>query len=142
MNHILTSIVCLEMFADDLHYRSTGEAFYGLHLLADRIKDGYKGKIDELRECYYIGELATLPPKTSSTYSDAITMYNHEIEDNAEDGNKIALLRVHKSATYLLNLIEQFKRDNEGLTSGTIAILDSISTATLTAIALVERSMR
>ena len=50
MNEVLSMIVAVQILCDDLHYRSKGNSFYALHLLADRVKDGLDKDLDDFLE--------------------------------------------------------------------------------------------
>lgn len=139
---IMEQINCVKMLADDLHYRSKGEAFYALHLLADRIRDSLKDYSDKFNECYFMGEVMSLPPKTRIIYENAIIMYKEiesEFPETADNSNGVLISRLMVALNNLKCGIEECSETN-GLLSGSKAIIDSLSEDTLTAIALLNAS--
>lgn len=145
MNEILAYIVAIQILADDLHYESKGPAFYSLHLLADRVKEGLNEDIDALKESFYLGELRAIPPKTDETYAEANALvYNIrqsiKIDGTISSDNVIGH-RLKNALNLLTHKIEDLKNREENLMSGTVAILDGISQKMLIASGLLERTL-
>lgn len=125
MNKILSHLSCIEILADDLHYRASGPAFYATHLLADVVKKPVGGFMDDLRETYWLGELGALPPQTDVTFEDAASIAKSirlriTVPDNRE-------LEALKDALNILAHVVEEEKTNSSLLSGTVSILDAIS---------------
>lgn len=144
MNELLSLIVAVKILSEDLHYRSKGTAFYALHILADKVKEGLDGTMDELRESYYMGDRMQEPPCTCEIYSDAIARVNsvrNNILCDGIDMNKCLVLRLKDAVHTLFCYIETLKSSNvENMTSGTIAILDNLSASMTVKHGLLDRT--
>ena len=62
IKELLGIMIAVKWLCLQMHYEANGTAFYALHLLADRIKDGMDGKMDALRESYFLGFNNKFPP--------------------------------------------------------------------------------
>jgi DNA-binding ferritin-like protein len=56
---ILLSII--EGLATDLHYNASGPSFYGMHLMADRVREPIHGFIDSIIEVAFLGNGLAAP---------------------------------------------------------------------------------
>lgn len=142
MQELMSMLVASQVLARDLHYESKGNSFYGLHLLADRCKDGIDDFLDRIRECYYLGELKTIPPCECAVLSDAIALVNNARQSvTIVDGmnNTALVLRLAGMCANIIGKIESLKSDNTYL-SGTISILDAIGQKMQENFALLDRS--
>lgn len=62
INKLICYLLAIANFAKDIHYTCKGEAFYGKHLLADRIQDDLYDFIDRIKETCLLGnEVLPLP---------------------------------------------------------------------------------
>lgn len=62
INKLICYLVAIQNFAKDIHYSCGGDAFYGKHLLADRIYDGLDAFIDGIKETCLLGnDILPLP---------------------------------------------------------------------------------
>lgn len=62
INKLICYLVAIQNFAKDIHYSCGGDAFYGKHLLADRIYDGLDTFIDGIKETCLLGnDILPLP---------------------------------------------------------------------------------
>lgn len=134
MMELLANILTVTYLSNDIHYRSRGANFYGMHLLADRVKD-FGSAADDIKEAYYMGFLKTDPPLDTEIAYAA--------------GEEYALLckcddcmacRLVSALTRTICLVEDAKRE-EGLPAGVHAILDAVSQHALVSRALVERTI-
>lgn len=66
INTLICYLLAIANFAKDIHYNCKGEAFYGKHLLADRIQDGLYDFIDGIKETCLLGN--DILPLPSSEY--------------------------------------------------------------------------
>lgn len=61
INQLICYLVAIANFSKDIHYTCRGEAFYGKHLLADRIQDGLYDFVDQIKEtCLLSNEIEPL----------------------------------------------------------------------------------
>ena len=80
INTLIAYLIAIANFAKDIHYTCRGEAFYGKHLLADRIQDGLYNFVDQIKEtcllgneieplnsCDYLLQAANLIPKLTNS---------------------------------------------------------------------------
>ena len=137
MNNLLSILAAVEMLADDLHYRSGGEAFYALHVLADVCKKDIGSFIDSLKEKYFMGELKTVPPCDCDTYEAAIALVRETVNGIGGDNRNLSLiLRLREMCARAIGQIEELKKIQ--LLSGTTSILDEISSRMQTNYALLD----
>ena len=62
INKLICYLIAIQNFAKDIHYSCGGDAFYGKHLLADRIYDGLDDFIDGIKETCLLGnDILPLP---------------------------------------------------------------------------------
>ncbi len=126
MADLLSALYCVEILADDLHYRSRGADFYGNHLLADRVKEHIPWDIDGLRETYWLGEKGMNPPRTDESMS-AAAENAHTIRQGVlvEDGKSLreCLLAALAMADTKVGEVKA----SGGFTDGTGAVLDNIA---------------
>lgn len=144
MNEVLVMIEAIKILCDDLHYRSKGNSFYALHLLADKVKDGLDETLDELREAYYLGEKTVEPPCTCEILANAISRVDAIRKNIVCDGidmNKCLVIRLKDAVHNLFCYIETVKEtEKSNMTSGTVSIIDGLSAKMLTAHGLLDRS--
>lgn len=61
-NQLIIYLLAIQNYAKDLHYSVYGEAFYGMHLFADRIYDPIADFIDDIKEkCLLFEQKEPLP---------------------------------------------------------------------------------
>lgn len=63
MLDILARLTAIQQYAKDIHYTATGDQFYAVHLLADRVADGLDDFSDSIKETHYLGG-GELPPQS------------------------------------------------------------------------------
>lgn len=66
INQLICYLIAIANFAKDIHYTCRGEAFYGKHLLADRIQDGLYDFVDQIKETCLLGN--EIEPLESGEY--------------------------------------------------------------------------
>lgn len=66
INQLICYLIAIANFAKDIHYACRGEAFYGKHLLADRIQDGLYDFVDQIKETCLLGN--EIEPLESGEY--------------------------------------------------------------------------
>lgn len=131
---VLASMLRVNWAAHDLHYRAHGEAFYALHLLADKVDFGTAE--DDLKEAYYLGQAESLPPTDEDIVEQAVLHVRHVGETNAE-----LVANLMNACKYCMYSIEDAKRI-PGLMAGVHAILDGVSQNLLTVSGLCARTLK
>lgn len=133
VKELLVRITMIEWEAKDLHYRSSGEQFYALHLLADMAN--FSSEKDSLIEAYYLGEEGSLPPT-----SKEIALAASEGAYNPSEGDGSVLVSsLQDSCSYALYAAESAKRKVRF--AGTHAVIDNISQKLLVLNGLLKRTM-
>lgn len=120
MLNVLATMRVTEWVAKDLHYRSCGLEFYGLHLLADKVNFG--SAEDDLKEAYYLRYEEDVPTEAEIAAS-AIAMYNDIAAHHDERQMARGLV---EACSAVIVAVEEAKR-TPGLLAGIHAILDGIS---------------
>lgn len=131
---VLESMLRVKWAAHDLHYRAHGEAFYALHLLADKVDFG--SAEDDLKEAYYLGQMESLPPLDEEIVSGALKPARVIVDTNI--ALVTDLMNACKDCMYF---IEEAKRI-PGLMAGVHAILDGVSQNLLTVSGLCARTLK
>lgn len=103
INSLICFLIAIQNFCKDIHYNSKGEAFYGKHLLADRVQDNISDYIDRIKEVCILGKGEnTLPSWEYLTQATGlIPQINPEDKENFKS---LANLIV-----YVLSLIEEME---------------------------------
>ena len=144
MEELISMMICVQILADDLHYRSHNLNFYANHLLADRVKDGLDSDIDALKESYWLGELKGVPPHDERFMEKGIELakaIRGQAFTEGNESNSFGLMFcVRDAADKIIHKIEEMKRTEEFM-SGTVALLDGISQKMLVAYGLIDRSV-
>jgi len=142
---VMADFKAIWMAAKDLHYNAKGDAFYGVHLLADMVADTEKF-FDDLAEVYYLGEKGVPPPKMRHVMKAALNeeKYSQESADkvSAEEGADLTNLLVKRlmaACRITLADIEKAKT-MPGLLAGTHAVLDEASRKLLVDIGLLAQT--
>lgn len=64
INTIIAHLIAIANYAKDIHYNCKGEAFYSMHLLADRVQENIYEYIDSIKETFFLAaDIKTLPSK-------------------------------------------------------------------------------
>ena len=132
---VLRIEVCLSVLKD-LHYRASGNAFYGLHIMAGKLVDEFRGYSDDVKENGFI-EYGI--PTDFEFQNDLVAMLKTLGLDEGEVGNEGLLERVNKALADL-NVFLQGR--NSGNTSaGMMNLFGGISEGVEKAIFFVNRSI-
>ena len=132
MENILTLLVLIDWLANDVHYAvDTTKNFYSRHLLADRVRD-FGSAEDDIKEKYYLGFCDELPPG-----DDVIAGYAIKAKGEMQGDT---LKRLYDALALLSTTVES--ACGETLPRGIQAILDDISSRSLTYKFLCEKEMR
>lgn len=126
MQNVIVNLIVVNWICNDLHYKWRGHSFYGMHLLADRVRD-FGSAEDDINEAYYLGFCNEIPPSDVSNASLATAQYKKVVDENG--GCPLKSLAAQFS--YLAASVESAKRI-EGLPAGIHAVLDNISQKALT----------
>lgn len=122
MEDIVAMLTVIDWIADDIHYNSRGASFYGLHLMADKIRD-FGDAADELKERYWLGFLETTPPSGKYFAQKTISLYERYEGLGYLDA-------ANKAAKDLVDMVKTISSEKD-LTNGVTAILDEISSHAL-----------
>ena len=133
MKEILIYLCVIKHIANNLHYRSSDEWFYALHLLADKLDFG--SAEDDIKEAYYLGFLEQLPPDEK----EIVQIVNDALPTSATD-NAGLIAFLHDYCAEGIVAVEEAKRE-AGLPGGVHAILDGVSQKMLTIKGLCWRSL-
>lgn len=134
MLDVLVAVKIVKRAAKRLHYGASGDAFYGLHLLADKVDFG-TGE-DDLKEAYFLGMKEVEPP-TELRISERAK----EIQSLPDgDSNEALVKYLYDACVNGLYSIEEAKRE-PGLFAGVHAIVDGMSQTMLTIKGLCWRTL-
>ena len=75
MQDVIVNLIVVEWLCNDLHYKWRGHSFYGMHLLADRVRD-FGSAEDDINETFYLGFEGNNPPSDSLNAALAIKHYD------------------------------------------------------------------
>lgn len=79
INKLIAQLIAICNYSKDIHYNSKGEAFYGKHLLADRVQENLSEYIDQIKEICLLGnDYKTL---SSAEYLLKATSYIPTVEE-------------------------------------------------------------
>ncbi len=132
---VLRIEVCLSVLKD-LHYRASGSAFYGLHIMAGKLVDEFRGYSDDVKENGFI-EYGI--PTDFEFQNDLVAMLKTLGLDEGEVGNEGLLERVNKALSDL-NVFLQGR--NSGNTSaGMMNLFGGIAEGVEKATFFVNRSI-
>ena len=108
INHLISLLLAVQNFCKDIHYNCKGEAFYGKHLLADRVQENISEYIDQIKEICILGSDETTLP--SAEYLKKATNFIPPIVE-ADKKNFEALGDLIMS---ILELIESMNNSTKG----------------------------
>lgn len=77
INKLIEYLIAIQNFAKDIHYNSKGDAFYGKHLLADRIQENLSEYLDQIKEVFFLA--SDKEPLPSGEYLSRATSLIPEI---------------------------------------------------------------
>ena len=120
MFEVLCFLLAIQRQAKEIHYHAKGDAFWGDHLLADRIYEDLDGLIDEIQENYYLGREEEAPSQRELLLNAA-----NDVKDSSDD--------IKKDFEYLdiliaqcIAQIESIAEDDKNLTAGDNDLLGRI----------------
>lgn len=122
MINVLVAMTLCEWYANELHYDSSGENFYSLHLLADKLDFG--DSMDELKERFYLGEKSENVPTDAEIATICLERYKTPTEGEYH-------ISLADACDILVYAIEEARRVLNP-TGGVCAVLDEISGVALT----------
>lgn len=135
MKDLMGKVKRIGMCAKDLHYRSKGKPFYGLHLLADLVYQ-VESDTDNIAEIYFMGDRGLEPPRMDEVYRRAINqLVLYPRNDKYFIGGLMDICRV------TMHFIEEIKKSGD-IKSGVAAVLDKISEHCLLAIGLLDQTLK
>lgn len=117
INQLICYLLAIAGYAKDIHYTAHGEAFYGKHLLADRIYDGLYDFMDLLKETCLLGN--EIEPMPSGEYMTRATSLIPPVTDN----DKTNFENMKNLLLEALSLMDSMK----DMTRGESSLIDNIS---------------
>ena len=131
INKLISLLIVIAEYSKGVHYSCKGDAFYGKHLLADRVYDGIYTQIDDIKESYLLAnELEALQPadylKEAASNMPQIT---------ADDKANFGYLKAKIIET--LGLLDSLT----GLTKGEQSLFDDISKSLQSKLGLINRQV-
>lgn len=131
INKLIAQLIAICSFCKDIHYNAKGDAFYGKHLLADRVQENINDYIDQIKEISILGnDEKTLP---SGEYLLKATSFIPPIENDDKKNFK----SLEKILINTLSLIEQM----EG-TTGEINLYGNIAQDLQNSLGLINRVIK
>ena len=95
INKLIAQLIAVCNYSKDIHYNCKGAAFYGKHLLADRIQENLSEYIDKIKELFFLAN--SKEPKASKEYlQDAIKFIpdiKHSDKESFEELKKLLIKR-------------------------------------------------
>lgn len=121
MEKIIIYLEAIKGLAKDLHYETKGSAFYGNHLLMDRIHDHLDDYQDEIKENYFMYNEKSVPTHKTIIQNTIEMLPADDLDTQAKMG---ILNELIKTAIYH---IEQTIKDDKNLDAGDSDLLGRIS---------------
>lgn len=121
MEKIIIYLEAIKGLAKDLHYETKGQAFYGNHLLMDRIHDHLDEYQDEIKENYFMYNEKSVPTHKTIIQNTIEMLPADDLDTQAKMG---ILNELIKTAIYH---IEQTIKDDKNLDAGDSDLLGRIS---------------
>ena len=122
MEKIIIYLEAIKGLSKDLHYETKGQAFYGNHLLMDRIHDHLDDYQDEIKENYFMYNEKSVPTHKTIIQNTIEMLPADDLDTQAKMG---ILNELIKTAIYH---IEQTIKDDKNLDAGDSDLLGRIST--------------
>lgn len=121
MEKIIIYLEAIKGLSKDLHYETKGQAFYGNHLLMDRIHDHLDDYQDEIKENYFMYNEKSVPTHKTIIQNTIEMLPADDLDTQAKMG---ILNELIKTAIYH---IEQTIKDDKNLDAGDNDLLGRIS---------------
>lgn len=121
MEKIIIYLEAIKGLSKDLHYETKGAAFYGNHLLMDRIHDHLDDYQDEIKENYFMYNEKSVPTHKTIIQNTIEMLPADDLDTQAKMG---ILNELIKTAIYH---IEQTIKDDKNLDAGDSDLLGRIS---------------
>ena len=132
INKLIEYLIAICNFAKDIHYNSKGDAFYGKHLLADRIQENLSEYLDQIKEVFFLP--ANKEPLPSAEYLTEAAKLIPAI--SGDDKTDFASLQ--KLLIITLQIIESI----EGLTVGEDNLIGEIAQNLQQSLGLINRQVK
>lgn len=117
INQLISHLIAIKEFSKDIHYTCHSQAFYGKHLLADRVQEEIDGYIDDIKETILLGS-DERPLQSKEYLQRAVTL----IPDILLKDDKQNFIELHNLIVKTLDLIQGIEANR-----ATNAILDNIA---------------
>ena len=134
-NKLICYLVAIQNFAKDIHYSCKGDAFYGKHLLADRIYDGLDTFIDGIKETCLLGN-DILPLPSGEYLAKAMNLL-----PALEQDDKKNFEAMQKLLTDCLVLMQEMLQEKD-IPRAEVSLVDGIAQDLQGKLGLVNRQMK
>jgi DNA-binding ferritin-like protein len=131
MRDIIVYLSAIYGISKDLHYSASGNEFYSLHLMYDKISEDLLDYIDEIKENYYMARQFDVP--TAKEINKETLEY---MSGNSD------ILELHNLLTLCIYHIQQYINDNETLTEGDKSLLGEIQNDLNKKIGFINRTIK
>lgn len=132
INKLISLLIAIQNFCKDIHYNCKGDAFYGKHLLVDRIQENISDYIDGIKEVYFLaGDKEPLPSR--EYLQSAINFIPAITGDDITD-----FISLQKLLITTLQTIEEI----DGLTVGEENLIGNIAENLQGSLGLVNRQVK
>ena len=112
VNKLIYFLIAIQNYCKDIHYNAKGDAFYSMHILADRIQENIYDNIDKIKEVCFLGT-DEKPLKSSEYLTKASKLIPDIKEDDKESFKELRKLIVE--ALKNLNSIKSATKGEDNL---------------------------
>ena len=134
INKLIAYLIAIANFAKDIHYSCRGDAFYGKHLLADRIQDGLYDFIDQIKETCLLGN--DIQPLPSVQYLSQAALLIPELTDN----DKTNFESIQKLLIDCLVLMQEMLKETD-IPRAEVSLIDGVAQDLQGKLGLVNRQV-
>lgn len=135
VNQLICYLIAIASYAKDIHYSCKGEAFYGKHLLADRIYDGLYDSIDSLIEVCILGN--DEQPLPYSEYNVRAANLVRLISNDDKENFKQMKSLLEEALLHMQKMLQE-----EGNPRAEVSLVDGIAQDLQGKLGLVNRQVR
>ena len=129
INKLIALLIAIQSYCKDIHYNAKGEAFYGKHLLVDRIQENISEYIDRIKEVFFLPDKKE--PKPSKEYLQEASKLIPDIKQTDKENFK-------QLAELLIKALKKIEAASK-LTKGEENLIGAIGEDLQTSLGLVNR---
>lgn len=131
-NRLIRLLLAIQSYCKDIHYNSKGDAFYGKHLLVDRVQENISEYIDQIKELFF------LPTDKEPLPSEAYLTGAAALIPSISEDDRTNFQALQRLITNTLQNIEDMK----GLTIGEQNLIGAIAQDLQTSVGLIARQVK